>query len=139
MLIKNERVRVTRWDFAKPEDCAVSHQHAYDYVVVPLFGGDLRIDDGSDLEACFGDVEVAKPSGPAEREERCDGGGDGGALKRRAKLAGAVLRLGHSKEDRRVPMGWITTKFMIKALMKLSSMTQLYAEVASCFQCGKMT
>ena len=48
VLIENERVRVTRWDFARPEDCTGWHRHAHDYVVVPLFDGDLRIDNGSE-------------------------------------------------------------------------------------------
>ena len=47
VLIENERVRVTRWDFARPSDCTGWHRHAHDYVVVPLFDGNLRIDDGS--------------------------------------------------------------------------------------------
>ena len=33
-----------------------------------------------------------------------------------------------------LPMGSITTKYMMKAVMKLSSMTQLYAQAASCVQ-----
>ena len=59
-------------------------------------------DAAGDLEGGFGDVEIAENPRPAQREEQHDGGGDGSALKRRAKLAGAVLRLGHGKEDRRV-------------------------------------
>ena len=45
VLIKNDRVRVTRWDFPQPRDCAGWHRHEHDYVVVPLFDGDLRIDN----------------------------------------------------------------------------------------------
>ena len=48
VLIENERVRVTRWDFARLEDCTGWHRHAHDYAVVPLFDGNLRIDNGSE-------------------------------------------------------------------------------------------
>ena len=47
VLIENERVRVTRWDFPQPGDCTGWHRHEHDYVVVPLFDGDLRIDTGA--------------------------------------------------------------------------------------------
>ena len=47
MLIENERVRVTRWDFPQPGDGTSWHRHKHDYVVVPLFDGDLRIDTGA--------------------------------------------------------------------------------------------
>ena len=49
VLIENERVRVTRLDFSIPGDCTGWHRHEYDYVVVPLFDGDLRIDTGSGI------------------------------------------------------------------------------------------
>ena len=49
VVIKNERVRVTRWGFAKPEDCTGWHRHGHDYVVVPLFDGDFRINDGTNI------------------------------------------------------------------------------------------
>ena len=48
VLIENDRVRVTRWDFPKPGDCTGWHRHEHDYVVVPLFDGDLRIDNGAE-------------------------------------------------------------------------------------------
>ena len=47
VLIENERVRVTRWVFPQPGDCTGWHRHEHDYVVVPLFDGDLRIDSGA--------------------------------------------------------------------------------------------
>ena len=47
VLIENDRVRVTRWDFPNPGDCPGWHRHEHDYVVVPLFDGDLRIDNGT--------------------------------------------------------------------------------------------
>ena len=59
-------------------------------------------DAAGDLEGGLGDVEIGQDPGPAQREEQHDGGGDGGALERGAQLAGAVLRLGHGKKDRRV-------------------------------------
>lgn len=44
VLIDNDRVRVTRWSFAKKGDRTGWHRHAHDYVVVPLFDGVLEID-----------------------------------------------------------------------------------------------
>lgn len=46
VLIDNERVRVTQWRFGKRGDNTGWHRHEYDYVVVPLFDGDLEIDTG---------------------------------------------------------------------------------------------
>lgn len=47
VLIENERTRVTRWQFAKRGDNTGWHRHDTDYVVVPLFNGQLEIDPGS--------------------------------------------------------------------------------------------
>ena len=47
VLIENDLVRVTRWDFPQPGDFTGLHRHEHDYVVVPLFDGDLRIDNGT--------------------------------------------------------------------------------------------
>jgi quercetin dioxygenase-like cupin family protein len=44
--IDNDRVRVTLWRF--PPGAATGwHRHAYDYVVVPLTSGTLRIEEAS--------------------------------------------------------------------------------------------
>ena len=48
VLIDNDRVRVTEWRFANKGDNTGWHRHAYDYVVVPLFDGELHINTGSD-------------------------------------------------------------------------------------------
>ena len=42
VLIDNERVRVTRWHFA-PGAATGWHRHEYDYVIVPLTDGKLRL------------------------------------------------------------------------------------------------
>ena len=42
VLIDNERVRVTQWHFA-PGAATGWHRHEYDYVVVPLTDGALRL------------------------------------------------------------------------------------------------
>ena len=42
VLIDNERVRVTRWRFA-PGAATGWHRHEYDYVIVPLTDGTLRL------------------------------------------------------------------------------------------------
>ena len=43
--VDNERVRVTEWRFA-PGAQTGWHRHEYDYVVVPMTTGKLRIDNG---------------------------------------------------------------------------------------------
>jgi quercetin dioxygenase-like cupin family protein len=42
VLIDNETVRVTRWQFA-PGEATGWHRHEYDYVVVPLVDGELQL------------------------------------------------------------------------------------------------
>ncbi|MEL7274464.1 MAG: cupin domain-containing protein [Pseudomonadota bacterium] len=50
--IDNERTRVTRWDFA-PGAATGEHVHEYDYCIVPLMDGAVRVvnHDGSEGEA----------------------------------------------------------------------------------------
>jgi quercetin dioxygenase-like cupin family protein len=53
VLIDNDRVRVTRWRFA-PGAATGWHKHEYDYVIVPLTDGTLKLvepegDKDSDL------------------------------------------------------------------------------------------
>ena len=43
-LIDNDRVRVTRWDFA-PGAATGWHRHEHDYVVVPLVSGELQLEE----------------------------------------------------------------------------------------------
>ena len=47
ILIENERARVTEWRFKKYGDNTGWHRHEYDYIVVPLFDGQLEINVGS--------------------------------------------------------------------------------------------
>jgi beta-alanine degradation protein BauB len=42
--VENERVKVTEWRFAPGAETG-HHVHAYDYVVVPLTSGVLRLED----------------------------------------------------------------------------------------------
>jgi len=44
--VDNERVRVTEWRFA-PGAQTGWHRHEFDYVVVPMTTGKLRIDNGA--------------------------------------------------------------------------------------------
>ena len=44
--VDTERVRVTEWRLP-PRDETGHHVHAYDYVVVPLTGGELTVEDVS--------------------------------------------------------------------------------------------
>ena len=43
VLIENERTRVTEWRFAARGQNTGWHRHAHDYVVVPLFDGELEL------------------------------------------------------------------------------------------------
>jgi len=58
VLIDNDHVRVTRWDFA-PGAATGWHRHEYDYVVVPLTDGTLkRVEADGDTES---DLETGAP------------------------------------------------------------------------------
>ena len=57
--IDNERTRVTEWRFA-PGAATGFHRHEYDYVVVPLTTGRLKLVDGAGKESC-GDLRVGAP------------------------------------------------------------------------------
>lgn len=48
VLIEIDRARVARRDFPELGDCAGWHRHEHDYVVVPLFDGDFRIENGKE-------------------------------------------------------------------------------------------
>jgi len=90
VIIENERVRVTRWDFAHKGDATGWHRHEHDYVIVPLFDGRLAIDheggtdiseltlggsyfrnsgvehdvlNGNDFPCSFVEVELLQPAG----------------------------------------------------------------------------
>ena len=53
IFIENERTRVTEWRFKNRGDNTGWHRHEYDYVVVPLFDGQLEIDTGAaDAKRC---------------------------------------------------------------------------------------
>ncbi len=45
--VDNDRVRVTEWRFA-PGAATGWHRHGYDYVVVPMTTGRLRLEDGKE-------------------------------------------------------------------------------------------
>lgn len=46
-MIDNDRVRVTEWRFA-PGASTGWHRHEFDYVVVPLLDGNLKIVEGAE-------------------------------------------------------------------------------------------
>jgi quercetin dioxygenase-like cupin family protein len=74
-LLENERVRVTRWSFA-PGEATGWHRHELDYVIVPVTGGTLLIDDG----AAETEVELTAGSPyfrPEGVEHDVANGGDG--------------------------------------------------------------
>lgn len=54
--VDNERVRVTEWRFA-PGAATGYHRHEYDYVVVPLLTGRLKL-VGPDGAESFSDLEA---------------------------------------------------------------------------------
>lgn len=60
VLIENDRVRVTEWAFACEGDNTGWHRHAFDYVVVPLFDGQLRI-EGPDGESLIAELRNGIP------------------------------------------------------------------------------
>jgi len=49
VFIDNDRTRVTEWRFA-PGAATGWHRHEYDYVVVPLVDGNLKIVSDGDVE-----------------------------------------------------------------------------------------
>ena len=49
IMIDNEKTRVTRWSFEPGEDTG-EHIHEYDYVVVPIIDGKLKIIDNNGNE-----------------------------------------------------------------------------------------
>jgi quercetin dioxygenase-like cupin family protein len=62
--VETDRVVVTQWRFA-PGDETGHHLHAYDYVVVPLITGTVRVQDASgerEMEMQAG-VSYARPAG----------------------------------------------------------------------------
>lgn len=56
--IENDRVRVTEWRFA-PGAATGWHRHEYDYVVVPLVTGKLRLEERDG--AAEAELEAGKP------------------------------------------------------------------------------
>ena len=57
VLIDNERTRVAEWRFAPGAETAW-HRHEYDYVVVPLTTGKLKLWDGK--EERFAELETGR-------------------------------------------------------------------------------
>ena len=65
VIIENERVRVTRWDFAGEGDATGWHRHEHDYVIVPLLDGRLVIEhgEGTDISELTQGVSYFRNSG----------------------------------------------------------------------------
>ena len=59
VLIDNERTRVTEWRFA-PGAATGWHRHEYDYVVVPMLDGTLKLMTENDEES-FADLKAGVP------------------------------------------------------------------------------
>lgn len=47
VLIENDRIKVSRWQFA-PGAATGWHRHQYDYVVVPIADGRLQLEEGEE-------------------------------------------------------------------------------------------
>jgi beta-alanine degradation protein BauB len=64
--VENARMIVTEWRFAPGADTG-HHVHAYDYVVVPLTSGTLRLQDaaGFNEASLQAGVSYARPAGVA--------------------------------------------------------------------------
>lgn len=58
--VDNDTVRVTKWTFPKRGDNTGWHRHEYDYVVVPMLDGRLKIDQGCG-EFVFADLKAGEP------------------------------------------------------------------------------
>jgi quercetin dioxygenase-like cupin family protein len=65
VIIENERVRVTRWDFAEKGAATGWHRHEHDYVIVPLSEGRLVIEHagGTDISELTQGGCYFRPSG----------------------------------------------------------------------------
>jgi quercetin dioxygenase-like cupin family protein len=59
VLIDNDRVRVTEWRFA-PGAATGWHRHGYDYVVVPITTGRLKLVEPGGVER-FAELEIGVP------------------------------------------------------------------------------
>ena len=59
VLIDNERTRVTEWRFA-PGAATGWHRHEYDYVVVPMLDGTLKLVTENDEES-FAELKAGVP------------------------------------------------------------------------------
>lgn len=57
--IDNERVRVTRWEFAPGAETG-HHRHEHDYIVVPISNGNLLIVDNDGKES-ISQLTVGEP------------------------------------------------------------------------------
>jgi hypothetical protein len=58
VVLVNDRVRITRWHFSARGYSTGWHRHEFDYVVVPLFDGNLEVRDGKGVhivELCHGE------------------------------------------------------------------------------------
>jgi hypothetical protein len=60
VFIENDRVKVTEWRFKNKGDATGWHRHECDYVVVPLFTGQLLI-DMPDGERVTAELETGVP------------------------------------------------------------------------------
>ena len=60
IIIDNERVRVTRWEFDTRGANTGWHRHEYDYIVVPLFDGALEI-ESADGERSVAEMVTGVP------------------------------------------------------------------------------
>ena len=52
VLVKNDKVIVTEWSF-EVGDSTGQHIHQYNYVVVPMLDGELKIIDKENKETCL--------------------------------------------------------------------------------------
>ena len=58
ILIDNEKTRVVEWRFL-PGDSVGHHRHEYDYVVVPIMDGKIRVIDSSGEK--FNQLKIGVP------------------------------------------------------------------------------
>ena len=68
VLVKNDKVIVTEWSF-NVGDSTGTHKHQYNYVVVPMIDGELKIIDKEIKEIVNSCAEYAKESPEVPAEE----------------------------------------------------------------------
>lgn len=74
--VDDERIRVTQWRFAARGDATGVHVHEFDYVVIPVTGGELAVDPGDGTTGSRVQVSGTPYSGHAGTRHNVISAGD---------------------------------------------------------------